>query len=340
MNRYAIVVLACLLGCRPAEPPPFEGVQIEVVYRDSVSIRALEVMPGSVGFGGSDGVFGSLDTRDWTVRTARLQFEGTIPEFRAVGHTASDFFLLSAGDPALLYKTGDDGQMKLVYQEHGPGVFYDSMAFWDDQNGMAVGDARAGCLSVLLTRDGGHTWARLPCEALPEALPGEGAFAASDTNIAIVGNACWVVTSRARIFHSPDLGKTWEVWETPLRPETATTGLYSLDFYDADHGYAIGGDYTRPEWNGINKLQTADGGRTWEVRAAGQPPGYMSCVRYVPGRKGRDLVAVGFNGLVYSGDSGASWRQLSDTGFYSLRFLDDSTAVASGKGVLARLRFR
>jgi hypothetical protein len=74
--------------------------------------------------------------------------------------------------------------------------------------------------------------------------------------------------------------------------------------------------------------------------ASGKFPGYKSCVQYVPGREGRDLVAVGFTGIAYSSDRGANWQPLSGTGFYSLRFVNDSTAVASGKGVIARLRFR
>ena len=128
--------------------------------------------------------------------------------------------------------------------------------------------------------------------------------------------------------------------ETPLKPSSETQGLYSLDFYDGQQGYAIGGDFTRPEADSLNKLATDNGGRTWTFKASGEYPGYKSCVQYVPGRDGRDLVAVGFTGIAYSKDRGASWKQLSETGFYSLRFVDDSTAIASGKGRIARLRFR
>jgi len=333
-------MVLCLYGCgQQPVAPPFENVEIEVLYRDTLSVRALEVMPGSVGFGGSGGLFGSVDTRDFSVRTSRIGHQGSYPEFRATGHTSTDFFLLSAGSPALLYKTGDQGSMELVYEDTDPKVFYDSMAFWDDLNGIAVGDAMEGCLSMLITRDGGITWEKLPCEDLPEALPGEGAFAASNTNIAIEGPACWIVTSRGRILYSPDMGKQWEVLATPLQTETETRGLYSLDFYDAQQGYAIGGDYTLPEDNSQNKLATENGGTSWSFMASGEFPGYKSCVQYVPGRGGRDLVAVGFTGIAYSSDRGASWQPLSGTGFYSLRFVDDSTAVASGKGAIARLRF-
>ena len=341
--RYTLCfsLLIGLAGC--AEPPvseAFREVEVRSIALDSFSVRALEAMPGSVGFAGSKGIFGSLDTSEWLLRTGRIQHQGDYPEFRAVAHTSSDFFVLSAGDPALLYRTGDQGEMVLVYEEHGPEVFYDAMAFWDDLNGIAIGDAMEGCLSVLLTRDGGHHWEKMPCSGLPPALPGEGAFAASNTNIALVGASCWVVTSKGRILHSPDLGKQWEVQPTPVRSESETQGLYSMDFYNAQRGYAMGGDYTAPADSTQNKISTSDGGRHWEARAWGRPPGYKSCVQYVPNRDGRDLVAVGFTGIVYSHDYGETWQMLSREGFYSLRFIDDTTAVASGRGRLARLRFR
>jgi len=334
-------LVLCLFGCaQQSELPLFKKVDIKILYRDTLSVRALESMPGSVGFGGSGGLFGSVDTRDYSVRTGRIEYQGDFPEFRATGHTATDFFLLSAGSPALLYKTGDQGSMELVYEDHHPEVFYDSMAFWDDLNGIAVGDAMEGCLSILITRDGGNTWEKQSCKDLPRALPGEGAFAASNTNIAIAGPACWIVTSRGRIVYSPDKGTTWEVLASPLEPESETQGLYSLDFFNGDQGYAVGGDFTQPQGNTQNKLATQDGGKTWSFEASGEFPGYKSCVQYVPGRAGRDLVAVGFTGIAYSADRGVSWQPLSDTGFYSLRFVDDSTAVASGRGTIARLRFR
>ena len=341
--RTSLFFLSLLLlaSCSQApKPTPFSQVTVEVLLEDSVSIRALEVMPGSVGFAGSGGLFGTYTLSDGRVRTGRQGYEGSYPEFRAVAHTATDFFMLSAGDPALLYKTGDTGQMELVYRESGPGVFYDAMAFWDNNNGLAVGDSRDGCLSILLTRDGGKTWSRVPCDRLPPALPGEGAFAASNTNIAIAGTRAWVATTRARVFRSDDLGKSWDVVQTPVAHLRETQGIYSIDFSDAKTGFAMGGDFTRPEENAGNKARTTDGGQSWELLAEGSLPGYKSCVQFVPGTGGDGLVAVGFTGIAYSSDGGASWQHLSEESFYTLRFASDSVAYAAGKNRVARLTFR
>lgn len=341
--KKALFLIGLLLGCacgRQDTSHHYTSVEVQIIFEDSSSVRALEVMPGSLAFAGSGGRFGTIETATNRVRVSQQAYEGSFPEFRAVGHTDTDFFMLSAGDPALLYKTGDKGQMELVYHESGPDVFYDSMAFWDEKNGIAVGDALQGCLSILLTRDGGLNWKKLPCGALPPAVEGEGAFAASDTNIALFGDHCWIATSAGRIYHSPDKGSTWEIVKTPVQSTLQTEGIYSIDFYNSQLGFAIGGDYTKPDLNKANKALTLDGGRNWKLVADGQAPGYKSCVQFIPGAAGSDLVAVGFSGVVYSADQGKTWEELSAESFYSIRFVNDSVAYASGNGRIAKLFFR
>lgn len=84
--------------------------------------------------------------------------------------------------------------MKLVYAEENEAVFYDAMTFWNNEEGIAMGDPTADCLSILTTRDGGKTWQKTPCDRLPKVKEGEAAFAASNTNIATVGDKTWIIT--------------------------------------------------------------------------------------------------------------------------------------------------
>lgn len=327
----------------PQKRTAFSEVQIEELLKDdSLNVRALEVIGKNLAFAGSNGRYGlyNSSTKKW--KTNVQSHDSQNPEFRAVASTSNDFFMLSAGNPALLYKTGDDGEMKLVYEENGEQVFYDSMAFWNDMEGIAMGDSMGGCLSVIITRDGGKSWKKLDCAALPHAFDGEAAFAASNSNIAIVGEKTWIISggTKSRIFFSPDKGQNWEVLDLPIIQGKETTGPYSIDFYDDQNGFVIGGDYTKPEENSANKAVTADGGQSWELVAQGKDPGYKSSVRYVPNSDAKGLVAVGFTGISYSKDGGRSWKQLSKEGFYTLRFADDSTAYAAGKGRIAKLHFR
>jgi photosystem II stability/assembly factor-like uncharacterized protein len=337
---YYLLFLLTLIGCTSAEESHgYTRVTVKNLFTDTMSIRALEVMDGSVAFAGTNGLFGTIDTQYEHIRSNQQTYDTLLPEFRAIGHTQSDFFMLSAGRPALLYKTSDSGKMELVYKEDSEGVFYDAMAFWNDREGIAIGDAMAGCLSILITRDGGHTWNKTACDQLPPALQGEGAFAASNTNIAIVGEQAWVGTTAGRVYYSPDKGKTWQVTETPVRKNDPTEGIYSVAFYSDKQGIIVGGDYSQPENTERTVALTNDGGKQWLLGDEANHLEYKSCVQYIPHSGGNDLVAVGFTGISYSNDKGMSWKELSEESFYTIRFVNDSIAYAAGRDRIALLRF-
>jgi len=78
----------------------------------------------------------------------------------------------------------------------------------------------------------------------------------------------------------------------------------------------------------------------WKLLANNRNLGYRSCVQYIPNSNGEKLVAVGFEGVDYSLDSGSTWQHLSDEDFYTIRFLNDSIAYADCKGKIAELLFK
>ncbi|NNK82606.1 MAG: oxidoreductase [Flavobacteriaceae bacterium] len=324
-------------------------VEIESIIEDSLlNVRALEVDKFGVGvFATSNGEVGLIqqDYFDSLKIKAEVPFKLSLDSlklnFRALASTKNGGFVISIGSPSILFKINNK-EKRVVYKEVHPKVFYDSMEFWNDKEGIAIGDPTEDCMSIIITRDGGESWTKLSCDVLPKAKEGEAAFAASDSNIATFGDFTWVATGgkASRVLVSPDKGKTWEVFDTPIIQGKETTGMYSIDFYDSLNGFAIGGDYTKPDDNQSNKIRTIDGGKTWELVAQGKEPGYRSCVQYIPNRKGKELVAIGFKGIDYSNDSGTTWKHLSDEGFYTIRFLNDSIAYAAGKGRISKLTFR
>ena len=335
-----LFLLALVFSCDETEnKPSFTSVQIEAVYEDSLSIRAIEVMGNSLAFAANKGAFGTVDLNTGKIRSNIEKYHTSIPEFRAIGHTSKDFFMLSVGNPALLYKTGEAGRMDLVYKEEGDDVFYDAMTFWNNQEGIAVGDNVNGCFSIIITRDGGNSWKKLSCNELLKPIDGEGAFAASNSNIKVVGDNTWVATTK-RILYSPDKGMTWEAFETPILNKKEAEGIYSIDFWNEYLGIAIGGDYTNPEGKTANKAITKDGGKTWTLIADGQEPSYKSCVQFVPNSAGKEIIAIGFTGISYSSDIGKTWKSLSDESFYTIRFVNDSIAYAAGKNRISKLTFK
>ena len=340
MRIFVVLVLIFAISCsQKKERIPFTSVEIEPIYQDSISIRAIDIVGNSLHYAANKGTFGNIDLKTGKIMEGVEKYHTSIPAFRAIAHTSTDFFMLSIGSPALLYKTGNNGNMDLVYMEEGEGVFYDAMTFWNDKEGIAVGDTVGDCFSIIITRDGGHSWQKLSCEMLPEKIEQEGAFAASNTNIKIIGDKTWIATTKRMLFSS-DKGKTWRIQETPILSQEAAQGIYSIDFWDENIGFAIGGDYTYPEGNLANKAITKDGGQTWNLIADGQNPEYKSCVQFVPNSEGKEIIALGFTGISYSNDTGETWKELSKESFYTIQFLNDSIAYAAGKNRIAKLTFR
>jgi photosystem II stability/assembly factor-like uncharacterized protein len=240
-------------------------------------------------------------------------------DFRDVeGVDADTAYLLSigSGQTSRVYKTTDGGAHWTVsLQNPDAKGFFDEMAFWNPRHGILVGDQVDGQMVVMSTEDGGRTWQR---RKMPPALPGEGAFAASGTGIAVLGDReAWIGTGgkdAARVYHSADAGLTWTVSPTPIRADSASAGIFSLAFSDSQHGIAVGGDYSKPAEEAGNIAWTADGGKTWTKPTGTPPHGFRSAVAYLAGRK--LWIAAGTGGADVSTDGGQNWRQF-DTGNYN-----------------------
>lgn len=308
-----------------------QSPQVQLNFEQSfvipgTSIRAIEVDEQSnLWFAGSNGKFGKIINNN--LQLDSLTYGPKNPSFRSLALRKNEAFVLSIENPALLFRLPEPGSgenPELIYKEEHPDVFYDSMTFLNPDLGIAMGDPIDGCLSILVSVDGGRSWNKKSCEDLPATFAGEAGFAASDTNIASFGNLIWIGTGgkKARIFLSGDRGKSWEAVDTPIVQGGTMTGIYSLDFADDRNGIAMGGNWENKGDFTNTKAITEDGGKTWSLVSNGKLPGYISCVQYVPDTKGKELLACSTEGIYYSENSGKKWTKLSDKGFYGLRFDD------------------
>ncbi|HED08696.1 MAG TPA: oxidoreductase [Ignavibacteria bacterium] len=325
MKKILFLVFISLIGlsCKNETGKELTIKKI-IIYPVNSSVRALEVVNDStVWFAGSRGVFGFTENNGITWNIDSIKTGNIVPHFRSIAVTNKAVFLLSIASPVLLYKSVDKGKnWKIVYRENDSSAFYDAMAFWNDKEGIAMGDPIENSLSIIITRNGGNSWQKISNSKLPQTYKGEAAFAASNSNIALHGNNVWIVTGgkKARVFHSADKGNSWEVFDTPIIKGGQMTGIYSVDFYDDKTGIIFGGDWNKKEQNTKNKAVTTDGGKTWKLIADGKTPGYRSCVRYVPDNEDKQIIAVGTPGISLSMDGGKNWQNISNEGFYTIRF--------------------
>ncbi len=251
---------------------------------------------------------------------------------------------IGSGESSRIYKTIDGGRTwSLQFTNADPKAFFDALAFWDADRGIAFSDSIDGQLVILRTDSGGRAWTRVPVAGLPPALDNEGAFAASGTNVAVYGrDHVWIGTGAAavaRVLRSVDGGRTWAAAATPLGAGPSS-GIFSIAFRDADHGIVVGGDYRKENEAIDNAAITSDGGRTW-TKVTGLS-GFRSVVSYLPGAPTPTLIAVGPQGADQSIDDGRTWTPLAGaSGLHTFSFAKQGRAGwgAGEKGKIAKLAY-
>lgn len=334
INPFIFGFLFLISCAQEYQPRKIEKVTITTQKIDSSSIRTLVAIDNeNMSFAGSLGNFSTTSNGGKTWSTLTLKYQDSIvPHFRSLAFNGHDYFALSIGNPALLYKISED-KATIAYSESHENVFYDALTFFDDnRHGIAVGDPTENCASIIITADSGETWQKIPCDNLPEIAQGEAFFAASNTNIKTMGSTVWIASggTKARVLKSTNFGKSWQVYNTPIAQGNGPQGIYSIDFYDENNGFIIGGNYEKPTENNANKALTTDGGKTWQLVGINTTPNYKSCVQYVPNTGGKELFVVGKTGVSFSNDGGKTFSDVSKDGFYAIQFVDENTAWLTG----------
>ncbi len=295
------------------------------------------VSPNVAWVSGTKGTFARTTDggKTWSVGSVPGAEKLDFRDVEAFGETTA--YLLSAGpgDASRIYKTIDGGKSwAMQFKSADPAAFFDAIAFWDEKNGIALGDPVKGQFQFLVTADGGANWKPLAAKVLPPALSGEGAFAASGTCLVTHGESdVWFATGgakAARVFHSKDRGQNWEVSETPILAGADSAGIFSIAFRDKQHGMIVGGDYRKPNEIGASAATTSDGGKTWNLLDKRLP--FRSAVAWAKDR----WVAVGTSGSHVSLDNGATWKLLDGENYNSVGFTSTGEGWAVGpKGRIA-----
>ncbi|HTZ97081.1 MAG TPA: hypothetical protein VMB18_11825 [Terriglobales bacterium] len=261
-------------------------------------------------------------------------------DFRDVEAFDADLaYLLSIGpgEQSRIYKTTDGGKSwGLQFTNKNPKGFFDCTAFWDRDHGIVIGDPVDGKFELITTEDGGKNWDAIPG---PTALPGEGAFAASGTCVVVHGktNVWFASGGAARVFHSANSGKTWEVFDTPIKHGNDSSGIFSIAFQDELHGVIAGGDYKQPAQNGENLAFTSDGGRTWKL-APISPQSYVSAISISKTPADHAFIAVGSAHAAFArGITDKSWEEVWDLNLNAVTFYAPNKAIAVGpKGLIVK----
>ena len=311
----------------------------------TVSLRGVQAVSETVAWA-SGGAGTVLRTTDGGATWRRVGIDAAVGDsldFRDIAAIDSlTAYAMSAGEGergrARIFKTTDGGRSwAVVFSDTTRGTFFDAISFWDRNRGVAVSDPVNGRFVVVVTDDGGQTWRRPTATGMPQARPGEAAFAAGGAALTIQPPAhIWFVTGGTpggRVFRSDDAGRTWVAYDVPaVAPQAASSGLFAVAFKDPQNGIAVGGDYTRPLDGGRGVLVTPNGGVTWLGNGVEAARGYWSGASAVPGARGGRFVVVGGPGTILTRDMGQKWTKVDSVAYNGVSFAGPNAGWAVGDG--------
>jgi subtilisin family serine protease/photosystem II stability/assembly factor-like uncharacterized protein len=210
--------------------------------------------------------------------------------------------------------------------------FVDAIHFFDDSNGIFIGDPLSGKWGIGRTSDRGVTWKAL---ASP-VIPASGTEAGWNNSFAAYGDNLWFGTNAGRIYYSNDRGVSWSYATTP---SLNSFGIAFTDKNEMLEGLATFSPATGV--GGTNAIAySSDGGASWEQRplpfTGAQPQG----VTIVPGTT-RAFVGTQ-NGVYETSDFGLTWKPMAMpimtfSGITLSAAADTSTVVAYGTNVYSQL---
>lgn len=340
MKYDKILVISLLaLACTKKEVRP----QIEVLNSPTNSLlQAISVVDeNTTWISGHNASF--VKTQDggdsWEYFTHPT---GDTLQFRDVhGFNDSKAILMSAGPGSLsrifTFTTPDQWEENFVMQDSLG--FLDCIDFWDDQKGIAYGDAIDSYPYILLTSDGGKNWARADTTQMPLAGDGEGGFAASGTCVTTGANGkAWIATGaggNCRFLITDDYGVSWREVDSPLISGDAA-GNTSVSFID-EIGVVTGGDLLVTEEYTDNCAFSIDGGVTWNLSNHPQTRGafYGSAITKIDDQI--FAFVSGPRGLDYTSDFGQTWTTLDTLNYWALSMRENIGFASGTNGKILRI---
>ncbi|MCU4176153.1 WD40/YVTN/BNR-like repeat-containing protein [Carboxylicivirga sp. N1Y90] len=307
----------------------------------NASIRGMSVIDeNTVWISGSEGtVFRTIDGGlNWKDCSIIAELNNDFRSLHAFDSLRA--FVIGINNPAVIYRTIDGGDTWLGMDTiQAEGLFFNSLVFSSDSCGLAISDQVDGQFMLMHTQDAGSTWNRV--RDLPPSIEAEGNFAASNTCIEYLSTGeAWFATGvkASRVYLTKDNGQKWDVVPTPIICNESADGIYSIDFRDAMHGIAVGGNYKYPERNDSVAVYTNDGGLSWNLSET-MPNGFHSCVQYVDVPDLNMAIALGRAGFDYTLDNGQTWERGGNEKYYTLRCIPGQLGayVAGSDGRVARM---
>ncbi len=343
MNKflYGLSILACCTSCSKKnqqivnEPKGWDLIETPV----DASLRGLSPLTSDIAWiSGTKGTW--LRTLDGGKNWEHGVIDGLSDvDFRSIhGFDAENAIVVSAGQPAVIYKTSDGGKSWILTYQAGQSAFLNGIAFSDQKTGFVFGDPVDGNWVILKTLNQGESWFLIP--NLPKFVAGEVGFAAGSSSIVVIGDLLALGSGgrETNLHISKNGGESWEKFVSPLSQGKDSQGIFAVTGLVTGELFCVGGDYLEEglaQGNvGIFLTSTDE----W-VTVDTPPAGYRSGVAYF--NQEEWLITVGPSGSDFSNNSGVNWKKFSTEGFHAVKTGSTTGSVwATGaNGKVAKLKF-
>jgi hypothetical protein len=226
------------------------------------------------------------------------------------------------------YKTTDGGSTWTQLGNY-PISFCNNVIFWNENEGVVLGDTADGYFEDYYTSDGGTTWTRVPQTNYSglAAQSGEGGWTGV---VDVVGDTVIFGTNLGNVYISQDRGHTYFASYSGASTGGTNGGVNDIAFMDGTHGLVA-------HDNGVtyDLFETMDGGLSWApVTYSGTC--FSSGLAYLPGTENKYVstgAATGSSGASYSLDGGHSWTNynaMANIQMLATDFVDGEIGWAGG----------
>src|SRR5271170_2880776 len=160
----------------------------------TAGLRGIHNVDGNVAWAiGTNGTVIHTDDGGTHWQLCAMPPGGEKLDFRAVWSWSSRravVMSIGPGEQSRLYKTVDGCKTwKQLYVNPDAKGFWDGIVFSDEQKGTILGDPVDGRFVIVRTQDGGEHWSRDDEPGLTANAEGDGAFAASNSSLALTQEA-------------------------------------------------------------------------------------------------------------------------------------------------------